>query len=165
MTYCRAVRSGSVADAAGFGPNRPEVMDESRHKGPAVQSGPLGKGEKVMSVKLGKPTDTVSSFGAGLGAGHGQGEVKFIGGFPTERTVPRVRRTGGNKFVSGGVVQVCGLRINARRVDSLEINGTNGTEWIMADGSRVPAVANHTVGQWFRFLLDTGSFAGVTSLR
>lgn len=118
-----------------------------------------------MSVNLAKRSDVSPNFQPGAGAGHGGGEVKFIGGFPTERTAPRVRRTGRTNHVRGALVAVCGLRIDTRPVRFLDVGATDGTMWITADGSRVPARTDHTVGDWFRFLLDTGSFAGVAYYR
>lgn len=125
-----------------------------------------------MGVMLGKPTDgdptdtrdVHEKAVARTGGNIGTGRVEFIGGHPTERE--RVRRpVRAVKYVTGGRVRVCGLRIDARPVAFLDVNGPGGTAWIMADGRRVPAITGRTVGDWFRFLLDTGSFAGVEFLR
>lgn len=94
----------------------------------------------------------------------GSGDVAFIGGMPVERErAPRIPRAA--QYVTGGRVRVCGVRIATRRVRFLDVNGPGGTAWIMEGGERIPADEYRTVGDWFRFLLDSGSFAGVEYLR
>lgn len=112
----------------------------------------------------GDATDTRDVYERAMAGNAGTGPVEFIGGMPTGRErAPRPLRP--VQYVTGGRVRVCGLRINARPVASLDVNGPGGTAWIMADGKRVPADEYRTAGDWFRFLLDSGSFAGVEFLR
>lgn len=121
-----------------------------------------------MGVMLGKWTDAdapdVRDVYERTEGNAGTGTVEFIGGMPAKRErAPRPARR--VEYVTGGRVRVCGLRIAARPVAFLDVNGPGGTAWIMADGKRVSADEYRTVGDWFRFLLDSGSFAGVEYLR
>jgi hypothetical protein len=116
----------------------------------------------IMGVMLAKGTDGNTDVRDAYEREHGNagtGRVEFIGGVPVERGARPA------KYVTGGLVRVCGIRIKTRRVRSLDVNGPAGTEWVMEDGSRVAADEYRTVGDWFRFLLDSGSFAGVEYLR
>jgi hypothetical protein len=98
------------------------------------------------------------------GLNRGTAPVEFIGGHPTGRERP-ARTLRPVQHVTGGRVRVCGLRIKTRQVAFLDVNGPGGTAWIMGDGARVPADEYRSAGDWFRFLLDSGSFAGVEFLR
>lgn len=114
-------------------------------------------------VTLAKAGDGVREDFPGVGE-LGSGPVEFIGGVSTVRE--RVRRpVRPAAYVTGGRVQVCGISIAGKRVRSLDVNGPGGTTWIMADGRRIAADEYRTVGDWFRFLLDSGSFAGIEYLR
>jgi hypothetical protein len=114
-------------------------------------------------VTLAKLGDDVREDFPGVGE-LGGGPVEFIGGVPVARE--RIRRTvRPARYVTGGRVQVCGISIGGRRVRFLDVNGPGGTAWILADGIRIPADEYRTTGDWFRFLLDSGSFAGVEFLR
>lgn len=119
-----------------------------------------------MSVTLVKQSGAGTVVHPGVGMNHGMGPVEFIGGFPVKRLTPRpARRKASGPYVTGGRVHVCGVRINARRVRSLDINGPGGTMWVLENGGKVPAGGSFTVGDWFRFLLDSGTFAGIDYLR
>ena len=114
-------------------------------------------------VTVDKPGTDVREDSPGVGE-LGSGPVLFIGGVSTERNrAPRPARLAA--FVTGGRVRTCGVRIDGKRVRFLDVNGRGGTAWIMEDGQRIPADEYRTVGDWFRFLLDSGSFAGVEYLR
>lgn len=119
-------------------------------------------------VTMAKPTDgdapDVRDVAERVGTNSGTGHVEFIGGMPTARErAPLPMRPA--RYVTGGRVRVCGIRIAGRRVGFLDVNGPGGTVWIMEDGRRIDADEYRTVGDWFRFLLDSGSFAGVEYLR
>lgn len=116
------------------------------------------------AVTLGKLGDGVTEIRPGAGANSGSGPVQFIGDVPVTRMRgPRPARSA--EYVTGGRVRVCGIRIGGHRAAFLDVNGRGGTAWIMADGRRVQADEYRTVGDWFRFLLDSGTFAGVEFLR
>lgn len=119
------------------------------------------------AVSLSKPTDANPSMRAGAGSEPGSvtGEVKFIGGFPTEPILPRVRRDGRTNPIRGAKVYVCGLRINMVPLHFLDINAADGTVWVTADGDRIATRESLSVGSWFRFLLDSGTYAGVAYYR
>lgn len=119
-----------------------------------------------MSVTLAKETDGNATRTRRPELNYGTGQLQFIAGFPTARLLPRpARKACRNGYVTGGRVRVSGLRIDARPVAFLDIAGRGGTAWIMRDGTRVAVEGTRTVGDWFRFLLDTGTFAGIVFLR
>lgn len=117
-----------------------------------------------MGVVLDKVTDGKLIINPGTGGGTGR--VDFIGGFPTARTMPRgTRLTGTRRSVRGALVAVCGLRVEGYVIRQMDINGERGTGWIASDGTWIQVEDDRTVGDWFRFLLDSGTFAGVLFLR
>lgn len=119
-----------------------------------------------MSVDMAKKSDATPTFQPGLGAESGNGEIRFIGGFPTSKALPRgTSLTGTRRSVHGALVAVCGIRVEGHVIRQMDINGERGTGWITSGGMWIQVEEFRTVGDWFRFLLDSGTFAGVLFLR
>lgn len=114
-----------------------------------------------MSVCMEKATDGTVKTNQGVGMNSGSGPVLFIGGLPTAKITRKVSPD----RITGAVIRVGGARIDARPVHFLLIGGDNGDAWIMNDGSQIPTGSARDVGEWLRFLLDTGIYAGIVRLR